>query len=337
MNTHPLVSIVIPAFNAEKVLVDALDSVRGQTYTRWEALVVDDGSTDRTAQVAEEYAGADPRIRLLQQANAGSAIARNTALKEARGELIAFLDADDMWFATKLERQVQLVRADPGANFFFTNYWVWNGCNDRSLRYATRGEFPEGDLLEQLYCKNVFGTSTVMVRRETLEHVGFFDPELRHVHDWDLWLRIAEMGGRTRGVWKPQARYRIWPGNVTANRVRNATYAVRVLEKAAARAQTDERVRHSRRGLRIARARLELAGAQSHIVDAPDTVAPAVLRAWRCYPRHTKWLVRYVGLVWPTALGGSWTSRMVIRTIQEWQMGWRLEQQPAELSKQETR
>ena len=104
MNPRPLVSVIVPAFNAETVLAEALLSVQNQTYPHYEIIVVDDGSTDRTRQIAARFAGSDPRIRFFEQANAGSAAARNTALRHARGEWIAFLDADDTWLPAKLER-----------------------------------------------------------------------------------------------------------------------------------------------------------------------------------------------------------------------------------------
>ena len=327
MNAPPLVSIVIPAFNAEKVLPDALESVRTQTHTHFEALIVDDGSTDRTNEIASKYATDDKRFRCLQQSNAGSAIARNTALKQARGQWIAFLDADDVWFPTKLEAQLRLSNEDSGANLLFSNYWIWNDGKDRCLRYSRRREFPEGDLVSRLYRGNTFGTSTVMVRRDMMDRVVGMDPELRHVHDWDLWLRISEAGLRARGVWEPQIRYRIWSGNVTANRVRNATFAVRVMEKAVARAasQSFAQLENYRYGLRLARARLELATAQSLIDTSPREARAAVYRAWRCRPGRVEWLIRYLALAWPAALGGVWTARAATTAIKQWRVGWRSE------------
>ncbi len=327
MNDQTQVSVIVPAYNSEKVLADALDSVRTQTHAHLEVLVVNDGSTDRTAEIADKYVAADPRFRCWHQSNAGSAVARNTGLRQARGDWIAFLDADDVWFSTKLELQLRLAQEDKAANVLFSNYWIWNAGQDRCLRYSTRREFPEGDLASRLYRGNVFGTSTVMVQRDTLQEVGGFDPELRHVHDWDLWLRLSEAGLRARGVWEPQIRYRIWSGNVTANRVRNATFAVRVMEKAVARAssQSNARLACYGKGLRMARARLELATAQSLIGTSPREARAAVLRAWRCRPGRFERLVRYLGLAWPTALGGKWTSRAASTAVQHWRVGWRSE------------
>src|SRR5262249_2167098 len=140
--------------------------------------------------------------------------------------------------------------------------------------------------------------------------------------DWDLWLRISENGLRARGVREPQARYRIWSGGVTADRVRNATYGVRVMEKAVARNQSSPRLRGYRRALRMARARLRVVRVHSLMEQSPAEVPRAVWRAWRCYPSDLKWLAGYFGLIWPAALGGNWTSRAVRKQLQT-ALGWR--------------
>jgi glycosyltransferase involved in cell wall biosynthesis len=325
MNQRPLVSVIIPAFNAEVVLADTLASARQQTYSNIEVIVVDDGSTDGTVEVARRFAEMDKRFRWFQQANAGSAVARNKAIKQSSGELIAFLDADDIWLPGKVHAQLELLRSDPRANLIFSNCWIWDGKRDYGLRHSTRRKFPEGDVTAKLIGWDLFATSSVVIRRDLLDRVGIFDPELKNAQDWDLWLRIAETGLWARGVWEPQMRYRIWPGNVSANKVRANTYFVRLFEKAVARPQPPVRLRQYQRALQQARAHLELAKAQACIDESPDAVAPTVLNAWRQYPIQLKWLFRYVGLVWPAALGGRWTSEAVRRHLKKWRQGIRPE------------
>ena len=325
MNQRPIVSVIVPAFNVEPVLSETLASAQNQTCRELEVIVVDDGSTDSSLAIAQRFAASDPRFKALSQSNAGSAAARNTGLRAACGEWIAFLDADDVWLPGKIETQLQLAASDPKANFLFTNYWNWDGQRDLSVYYRDRRKFPEGNVWRELIYWGLFRTSTVMVRRQTLDVVGFLDPELRNVHDWDLWLRIAEAGFWARGVWEPQARYRVWASNVSANRINIARYVVRTLEKAIARPQPAARLRDYRRALSIARAQLELMQAQSLVASSPESVPAAVLRGWRCDPRNVKWLLRYIGLVWPVALGGKWTSAAVRGTLQRWRMGQRLD------------
>ena len=146
----PLVSIIIPAFNAAPVLVEALESARVQTFQNFEAIIVDDGSTDDTAEIARRFCAGDSRFRLLRQANAGLPAARNTALGQANGKWIAFLDADDAWLAQKLEHQLALAGEDARANFLFTNFYFWDGARDLAIRYRANRPLPDGDTSTKL-------------------------------------------------------------------------------------------------------------------------------------------------------------------------------------------
>ena len=311
----PLVSVIIPAWNAENVLGEALASVRDQTWPNWEALIVDDGSTDGTAMAAERFVESDPRFRLIRQSHMGVSAARNAGLRDARGELIAFLDADDTWLPTKLARQIEALSADPKANFAFTNYWFWDGQRDLSCRYVKRKEFPEGDAATALCSFDPFGTSTVMVKREALQTAGGFDENLAAAEDWDLWLRMSENGLWARGVWEPQARYRKWAGNVSTKRIDNIGFGIAMFENALKRPQPIARQRLLNRSLRRIHAHRELLRATASISTAPQAVPRGILRAWRCYPARVKWLLWYLGAVWPPALGGRMTSGIVHRKL----------------------
>jgi len=314
-HAKPLVSVVIPAWNAESVLAEALASMRDQTWPHWEAVIVDDGSTDLTAQVAVGFVEADSRFRLIRQTHAGVSAARNAALRDARGQLIAFLDADDVWLPAKLARQIEALSADPKANFCFTNYWFWDGQRDLSRRYAKRTDFPEGDATSLLCSFDPFGTSTVMVKREALEKTGGFDENLAAAEDWDLWLRMSENGLWARGVWEPQARYRKWAGNVSAKRIDNIGFVITMFENALKRPQPPARRRLLDRSLRRMHGHRELLNATNLIAAAPQSVPPAILRAWSRYPARVKWLLWYLGAAWPPALGGRMTSGIVHRKL----------------------
>ena len=315
MSRGPLISIVTPAYNAEDVLAEALFSVQSQTYANFEAIIVDDGSTDGTAGIGRELTKTDTRFKFFQQSKAGSGLARNTGLEHARGEWIAFLDADDVWLPTKLERQVELLKEDAKTNFVFTNYWLWDGHHDLERRYTERKRFPEGDVSEKIIYWNLFGTSTVLVRRDAINIVGRFDPSLALAQDWDLWLRVAERGLRPRGVWEPQMRYRVWPGNVSSDKVRNAQFVIRILEKALARPQPAKRAAQYRHALRLARAHAEFAQARV-LFESDRRAAPrAILRGWRRYPTKVKWLLWFVGAAWPRFLGGGITSEIIYKKL----------------------
>ena len=185
VNGTALVSIIIPAHNAASVLEATLRSVQTQTWIGFEALVIDDGSADATATVAQRFAERDARFRLLSQPNAGVSRARNAGLDRARGELIAFLDADDVWLPEKLERQIALFNADARTNCVFSNYWFWDGTQDLGLGQEKRRKFREGTVGPQLAEGNLFLTSSVIVPRATVEQVGEFDPALAIGEDWD--------------------------------------------------------------------------------------------------------------------------------------------------------
>ena len=121
MGEGSLISVVVPAWRAEKTLAAALDSVLAQTWREIEVLVVDDASPDGTLALAESYAARDPRVRVIaQKENGGVSRARNRGVREARGEWIAFLDSDDLWMPEKLERQMALAAQHPEAGLFFT-------------------------------------------------------------------------------------------------------------------------------------------------------------------------------------------------------------------------
>ncbi len=180
------VSAVIPAYNSAAWLPEAIASVRAQQWPELEIIVVDDGSTDDTQQVIERLRGSD--LRCITQPNAGPAAARNAGIVTARGQWIAFLDADDCWLPEKLASQFRAIRQSPAAAFSYTDE-IWQGENG-SDRAVTRDHRP-GQLFFELLWGNRVGTPTVVVRRECFEQVGLFDTALRTGEDWDMWLRLS--------------------------------------------------------------------------------------------------------------------------------------------------
>lgn len=185
----PVVSVVIPAFNAAWCVRKAVDSVLAQGYQDYELLVIDDGSTDDTAVELATYGNA---ARVVRQANGGLSSARNAGIRASRGEFIAFLDADDWWLPGKLARQVALMQTRPTVGFVSTaarvedmdgqllNVWPCSACM--------------GPFLPRLFGANgdVAGSgSAVMVRRQLFDRVGNFDESLHSLEDVDMWMRLA--------------------------------------------------------------------------------------------------------------------------------------------------
>ncbi len=185
----PKVSIVIPAYNSLKFLPETMESVFRQTFKDFEVIVVNDGSSDDTEHWVSQIA--DPRIKLICQENKGLSGARNTGITHASGEYIAFLDADDLWEATKLEKQVLCLEENSEIGLVYT----WVALIDENSKFTGRvfKNYAENDVWHQLIEHNIVESGSVaMVRRQCFETCGVFDRNLRSfVEDWDMWLRIA--------------------------------------------------------------------------------------------------------------------------------------------------
>ncbi len=188
----PVVSIILPAYNQATHLGQAIASVLAQTYTDWELIVVDDGSTDGTGAVARSFT--DPRVRYFYQANQERSRARNFGIQQATGEFIAFLDDDDFWLPPYLEKQVAHLRAHPAAGLSHT--WSYDtdpaGRMVRVSGQGVPGAATSEAFLAALLINNRIRSIAVVVRAEALHAAGLFDPEVRQAEDWDLWLRIAQ-------------------------------------------------------------------------------------------------------------------------------------------------
>jgi glycosyltransferase involved in cell wall biosynthesis len=313
----PLVSVVIPVFNSAGLVGQTLEALRLQTFQNFEALIVDDGSTDDTAAFVSQFCQADPRLRLVSRPHAGLSGTRNAGMEQARGEFIAFLDHDDIWFPEKLARQMELFRADPRVNFSYTNYFFWDGQRDFAPGYREHRPLPDGDAGRQLAFSNIYGMSTVVVRREMFERAGCFDTSFDGCEDWDMWLRLAEHGLWARGTREPLARYRRWPGNMSNQKIKMATGDVLVLEKNLRATRRAELRPLYRQALSIAQGKLELARARPLIEAQPEKIPAAVWRAWRFHPSRLKWLMWFLLVAWPGFLGGNKTARVVHRKLVE--------------------
>jgi len=194
MSSQPLVSVVIPAFNAAETLADTLRSALASTYERIEIIVVDDGSTDRTFDVARQFALAEPRIRLHRQRNEGLSAALNAGFQLATGDFIARLDADDIWHPTKLEKQIALARQMPHAAFIYT-FARYIDSTGRVLGDGPEQRFPPRSLCRGLCESLVAGGSSALMRREAVEAAGFCDPALGAWEDLLMQLRISRRHG----------------------------------------------------------------------------------------------------------------------------------------------
>lgn len=190
---EPLVSILVPAYNAEATLADTLQSALANSYGNLEVVVVDDGSTDGTYAIAQEFALKDQRVRAFAQPHRGVSAALNHGLAEVRGEFIARLDSDDLWHPAKIGKQVKLLTADPKVALVYTFVRYIDGSG-RVLRDAAPQRLAGYALCQCLYQGIVGGGSSVVFRRSALDSIGGYDEALSIWEDLLVHLRVAAVG-----------------------------------------------------------------------------------------------------------------------------------------------
>jgi glycosyltransferase involved in cell wall biosynthesis len=233
--TFPTVSVVVPAYNAAGHLGRTLSSLRSQTYPDFEVIVVDDGSTDATAEIVAQTAEADARFRLVRQANRGVAAARNRGLAQARGLYFANLDADDLWRPQFLEKTVAALDAAPGASFAFARS-RWIGPDDQLLPNADAPRIGPVDYRELLLRNPVGNGSASLMRTHDVLRLGGYDEALvrdfGNGEDWRLSLQLARLG-EIAVVDEPLVLYRIAPGSSSHAVERAAKGACRVIAQCA--------------------------------------------------------------------------------------------------------
>ncbi|MDY6936872.1 MAG: glycosyltransferase [Cyanobacteriota bacterium] len=184
----PLISAIVPAYNAEKTIRETIDSVIAQTHTDWELIVINDGSTDDTLKVLEQID--EPRMKVFSFENAGVAATRNRGIDRATGEYIAFLDSDDLWTPEKLEAQLAALNTNPKAAvaYSWTNYIDESGNVLGACAHADL----QGDIYQILLLADFIGSgSNPLIKASALAEVGKFNPDVVPTEDWDMWLRLA--------------------------------------------------------------------------------------------------------------------------------------------------
>jgi glycosyltransferase involved in cell wall biosynthesis len=233
----PAVSVITPVFNVAPFIRDTLDSVFAQTFHDWELVIVDDGSTDGSADIAAEYAARDSRVRLIRQENRGLAGARNTALRAARGQFLTLLDSDDSWEPGFLAAQLAVFEQHPDTALVTGSARCLGGPRNGQ---PARPEIPGTPVLtvEQMMADETAVFIMTTFRREVVEAIGLFDAGKRRSEDWDYWLRAVQAGFVMRRNWRPLAWYRVREGSLSSNRPAMLEEMLHTLRKA--RALTSE-------------------------------------------------------------------------------------------------
>jgi glycosyltransferase involved in cell wall biosynthesis len=213
------VSIIMPAYNVEPYVGEAIRSALAQTYSDFELIVVDDGSKDGTAEVVRRRAREDPRIHLVQQANRGLAGARNSALRAARGAFIALLDSDDLWEPDFLAEQMAILEARPDVDIVTGNGWCLGGAQHGQLARPFPDPRPAPDPASIIGDEwSVFIMS--VFRRRVYTMIGPFDEDMRSNEDYDFWLRAAVAGCTFYRNDRPLGHYRVRTDSLSASDVR---------------------------------------------------------------------------------------------------------------------
>jgi glycosyltransferase involved in cell wall biosynthesis len=214
--SQPLVSIIMPAYNAEKFIAESIESVLAQTYTNWELLVVDDGSTDNTKQIVEKFCAADHRVKYFYQPNGKQGKARNNGLTHATGKYIAFLDSDDVWLPQKLETQLKEIE-EKNVDLVFAECIMFTGSvsESKKLMHSGKGYFKGDEGLHKFLDHNQVPCSTVLVKKYVLQDAGGFteNKAIPYAEDYHLWLRLLLQGFTFYGIETELAGYRLHPAS----------------------------------------------------------------------------------------------------------------------------
>lgn len=181
-----MVSVIIPTWNRASFVSEAIQSVLKQTRHDFELIVVDDGSTDNTREVVAKYGS---RVRYIYQANQGVSAARNTGIRLAQGEYLAFLDSDDLWQKRKLAVQLEAMQAEPSVKICYTNE-IWRR-DGKHLNQKKKHQKYSGWIFEPMLPLCLISASSILLAREVFDEVGVFDENLPVCEDYDLWLRLA--------------------------------------------------------------------------------------------------------------------------------------------------
>ena len=223
---RPLVSVIMPAYNAEKYIAEAIQSVISQTYPNWELIILDDGSTDGTAGIAESFAKSDHRIHSLQNPqNMGVARTRNRGFDLANGEWIALLDSDDIWHRDKLEKQLTAAK-ETDAEILYASYALFADGESGKTEYHVPARTNYSHMLKE----NVIGCSTVLLRKTMLNNYRF-RADVYH-EDYALWLELLRNGYAAAGCPEVLTDYRIVKGSRSNNKIKAAKNRWMIYRKA---------------------------------------------------------------------------------------------------------
>ena len=297
---NPLVSVVIPVYNAAKYISDTLDSVFAQTFTSYELILVNDGSPDtaRLEQILRPYLS---RIVYIKQENKGVSAARNTGIRAARGKFYTQLDSDDLWEPQYLATQLSYLERNPTIDLVYPNALIFNDHSNVVVEFMRVSPSDGEPTFERLIRQQCTVMTSVTARMEAINRAGLFDESLRGCEDFDLWLRIIKTGGRIGYQRETLVRYRRHLDSLSSDRASMLSNLLQVLDKAKSTLQltpseldavNQESVRH--------RARIRVLQGKRLLTQGETGTAIQVFSEANLYYRSPKiavalWVMRY----WP--------------------------------------
>jgi teichuronic acid biosynthesis glycosyltransferase TuaG len=239
-----VVSIIMPAYNAGAFISQAIESVLAQTIQNWELIIVNDGSTDNTSAVVLDYCLKDDRIIFFEKENEKQAVARNFALTKAKGELIAFLDADDVWLSNRLELGLLHFNTHVFDLIFFDAHYSNEKGRMSIIESKRMGVkdyiYTDDNGLRRFVSSNQIPILTVLVKRSKILEAGGFDPKLVPAEDYDLWIRLIKSGSKFLSISTPVAIYRFQSSSSTAHDRFAAKQVIQILNKNISKKEFDE-------------------------------------------------------------------------------------------------
>jgi len=226
----PLVSIIMPAFNAEKYISKSIESVLAQCYSNWELIIIDDGSDDNTAFLVNKFCIQDNRIKYNYQLNKKLGSARNSGLKLVTGKYVAFLDSDDLWLPNKLKCQIKAFE-NKNIDIVYTSGYKLHADKDLFDYPSVFGIFNSLEMYDILFNENVIPILSVLIKTEFVREVGFQEINNFGCEDWDYWIRCALNGGTFYGINEKHFIYRVHDNGMSRNFALMRISEINVLRK----------------------------------------------------------------------------------------------------------
>ncbi|MEB3178368.1 MAG: glycosyltransferase [Nostocaceae cyanobacterium] len=279
------VSVILPAYNAEKTIISTIESIQKQTFHDWEIILINDGSTDNTLELINTIK--DERIKIFSYENAGISLARNRGIDQAKGDYIAFIDADDLWTPDKLEAQIKALQKSPEAGLAYS--WTSIMNENGEVFYSGTPISYEGDVYANLLLWNfLICGSNPLIRRKAIEQAGEFEPTLCCGEDWDYWLRIASRWHFAL-VPKVQVLYRKSSGSLTSKMGVTQEYSLMVIDRAFQSAPPH--LQHLKRQAQsgIYEYLAHMAWTYAPVEEKPKIIAQKLLKAIKLYPKILKY------------------------------------------------